>query len=109
MPSLTPVELQKARKRSGRLGGRPRKPTRDEAREAALDELLPRSMQVLRAHLGDGEDINPQAWRAALRVFEHAFGKPPDEIDEPQQPQTPGDVELMTLDEIHALRARLGS
>lgn len=108
VPSLTPKELQEARKRSGNLGGRPRKPTRDEAREAALDELLPRSLHVLRAHLGAGDDINPQAWRAALRVFEHAFGKPPDEIDEPKQPQTPGEVELMTLDEIRALRARLG-
>jgi len=74
MPSLSPTELQEARRRSGRLGGRPRKPTVEEARQAALEELIPKSLQVLRAHLGDGDTVNPDAWRAALRVFEHAYG-----------------------------------
>ena len=63
-----------ARRRSGRLGGRPRKPTVEEARQAALEALIPKSLQVLRAHLGDGDAVNPDAWRAALRVFEHAYG-----------------------------------
>jgi hypothetical protein len=41
-----------------------------EARAAALEELVPAAIKSLRAHLGDGD---PLAWRAALRVFEHAF------------------------------------
>ena len=69
MPSLTPEQLQEARRRSGRLGGRPRKPTVEEARQAALDELVPRALKVLRAHLGEGDEVNADAWRAALRVF----------------------------------------
>jgi hypothetical protein len=67
MPSLTPTELQEARRRSGRLGGRPRKPTVEEARQAALEELAPASIKSLRAHLGDGD---PDAWRAGLRCSE---------------------------------------
>jgi hypothetical protein len=41
MASLIPAELHEATKRSGRLGGRPRKPTVAEAREAASEELMP--------------------------------------------------------------------
>jgi hypothetical protein len=67
MPRLTAQELQAARVRSGRLGGRPRKPTVEEARPAALEELVPAAIKSLQAHLGDG---NPDAWRAALRVFD---------------------------------------
>jgi hypothetical protein len=73
MPSLTPAELQEARRRSGKLGGRPPRPSREEARAAALEELVPPAIKSLRAHLDDGD---PNAWRAALRVFEHAFGRP---------------------------------
>ena len=68
MPSLTPAELQEPRKRSGRLGGRARKPTGDEARRAALDELVQTALGVLNEHLDKG---GPDAWRAALRIFEH--------------------------------------
>jgi hypothetical protein len=68
MARLTPDELQEARLRSGRLGGRPKKPTVEEAREAALEELVPAAIRSLKVHLGDG---NPNAWRAALRVVEH--------------------------------------
>ena len=74
-PSLTPAQLQEVHRRSGRIGGRPRKPTVEEARQAALEELIPKSLQVLRAHLGEGDSVNPEAWRAALRVFEHAYGR----------------------------------
>jgi hypothetical protein len=83
MPSLTPAELQEARRRSGRLGGRPRKPTVEEARQAALEELTPKALRVLRAHLGEGDEVNPHAWRAALRVFEHAYGRAPEQAVEP--------------------------
>src|SRR5262249_37650968 len=76
----TPQELQQARRASGNLGGRPRKPTQAEARAAALEELVPVAIKSLRAHLGDGD---PAAWRAALRGFEHAFGRPTEFPDEP--------------------------
>jgi hypothetical protein len=79
MPSLTPTELQEARRRSGRLGGRPRKPTVEEARRAALDELVPKALRVLNEHLDKG---GPDAWRAALRVFEHAYGRAPEQPEE---------------------------
>jgi hypothetical protein len=79
MPSLTPTELQEARRRSGRLGGRPRKPTVEEARRAALDELVPKALRVLSEHLDKG---GPDAWRAALRVFEHAYGRAPEQPEE---------------------------
>lgn len=82
MPSVTPHQLHDARRRSGRLGGRPRKPTVDEARQAALDELTPKALMVLKAHLGEGDEINPNAWPAALRVFEHAFGRAPEQAAE---------------------------
>jgi hypothetical protein len=82
MPTLTPAQLQEARKRSGRLGGRPRKRSAEEARQAALDELVPKALRVLRAHLGEGDAVNPDAWRAALRVFEHQFGRAPEQIEE---------------------------
>src|SRR5262245_25104181 len=82
MPRLTPAELQAARIRSGRLGGRPRKPTVEEAREAALEQLVPKAVLVLRTHLGQGDEVNPAAWRAALRVFEHAYGRAPESAGE---------------------------
>jgi hypothetical protein len=103
--SLTPAELQEARRASGNLGGRPRKPTVAEARAAALEELLPLAMKSLLAHLGEGD---PAAWRAALRVFEHAFGRPaeiPEEDVEP--PGTLEEIQAMTPTERKAVRARL--
>ncbi len=32
-------------------------------------------------HLGDGDTVNPEARRAALRVFEHAYGRAPEQIE----------------------------
>jgi hypothetical protein len=40
---------------------------------------VPAAIKSLAAHLGDGD---PQAWRAALRVFEQAFGRPVDVVEE---------------------------
>jgi hypothetical protein len=51
MARLSAQEPQQARIRSGRLGGRPRKPTVEEARQAALEELVPAAIKSLRAHL----------------------------------------------------------
>jgi hypothetical protein len=104
--SLTPRELQEARRRSGKLGGRPRKLTRDEAREAALDELVPCALRVLRLHLGDNAEPNPLAWKAALAIFPHAFGRPAQQMEsELTHPRTIEDVDRMSLAEIRRLRA----
>lgn len=78
MPRLSPAELQAARRASGNLGGRPRKPTQAEARAAALEELVPAAIKSLAAHLGEGD---PDAWRAALRVFELSYGKPAETVE----------------------------
>jgi hypothetical protein len=48
----------------------------EEARRAALEELVPKALRVLNEHLDTG---GPDAWRAALRVFEHAYGRAPEQ------------------------------
>jgi hypothetical protein len=76
------------------LGGRPRKPTVEEARRAALDELVPKALRVLNEHLDSGR---ADAWRAALRVFEHAYGRAPEEPEEPfVMPTTVEEVERLS-------------
>jgi len=56
----------------------------------ALDELVPRALQVLKVHLGTGDEINANAWPAALRVFEYAFGREaPDGIENVVSPTAP--------------------
>jgi hypothetical protein len=77
VPKLSPHELQEARVRSGNLGGRPRKPTVDEARAEALERLVPKAIRVLEEHLDSGR---ADAWRRALRVLEHGWGRPPEQI-----------------------------
>jgi hypothetical protein len=104
MPKLTPVQLQAARVASGRLGGRPRKPTVEEARQAALEELVPSAIKSLKAHLGDGD---PDAWRAALRVFEHAFGRAPEQIEEMPVISDPDDIANLSWQQMRVLAASL--
>jgi hypothetical protein len=69
--------LQTARRRSGKLGGRPAKPTVSEARSEALERLLPKAIRVVEEHLESGK---PDAWRSAHRVLEHCWGRPPDHV-----------------------------
>jgi hypothetical protein len=83
VPRLTPAELQKARRASGNLGGRPRKPTVDEARAEALERLVPKAIRVLEEQLDAG---GKDAWRPALRVLDHAWGRPPEHLAEPELP-----------------------
>src|SRR6478736_8817087 len=71
----------------------PRKPTVEEARQAALEELVPAAIKSLPAHFGDGD---PTAWRAALRVFEHAFGRAPEQTEEAVLPIDPDGVASLT-------------
>jgi hypothetical protein len=105
MPSLTPAELQAARVASGRLGGRPRKPTREEARATALEALVPPAIASLRAHLGDGD---PAAWRAGLRVLELAYGSaPPPATEDVPVPATSEDVTNLGWSQMQILAARL--
>jgi hypothetical protein len=95
MPRLTPAELQEARLRSGKLGGRPRKPTVDEARSDALERLVPKAIRVLEEYLDSGR---PDAWRPAARVLDHAWGRPPEHVvaHEVAVPRTVAEIEQMS-------------
>jgi hypothetical protein len=74
---------------------------------AALEELTPRALKVLRAHLGEDDQVNPHAWRAALRIFEHAYGRAPEQLLEPDElPENPEDVEALSWDRLRSLAAR---
>src|SRR3954452_24388188 len=77
MPRLTPQQLQEARRRSGKLGGRPANPTVAEARTAALERLVPKAIRVLEEHLDSGR---PDAWRSACKILEHSWGPPPEPL-----------------------------
>src|SRR5262249_12129083 len=105
MPSLTPAELQEARRRCGRLGGRPRRPSREEAREGALEALVPSAVASLRGHLADGD---PSAWRAALSVIELAYGPtPPPTTDDITLPHAAADARALGWRELQIVAARL--
>lgn len=104
MPRLSPVELQDARRASGRLGGRPRKPTPSEARAEALEALVPAAVKSLAAHLGDGD---PAAWRAALRVFELCYGRPAETVAIDSTPGEQVNVREMTHEERAVLMRRV--
>jgi hypothetical protein len=101
---LSPVELSAARRASGNLGGRPRRPTQAEARSAALEELVPAAIKSLAAHLGDGE---ASSWRAALRVFELSYGKPAETVELETENLDVFMVQQMTSPERQAILARL--
>ena len=72
-PNLSIDELNEARKRSGNLGGRPRKPTVAEARAVKLEELVPKALRVLDENL-DAENEHVRQ-RAADSVLDRAWGK----------------------------------
>jgi hypothetical protein len=62
---------------------------------------------VLRAHLGEGEGVNPHAWRAALRVFEHPYGRAPEQAVEPDGlPDDPSEIENLSWVRMRVLAAR---
>ena len=59
-----------------------------------MDELVPKALRVLNEHLDSGR---ADAWRAALRVFEHAYGRGPEEPEEPfVMPTTVEEVEKLS-------------
>jgi hypothetical protein len=97
-------QLREARLRSGRLGGRPRKPTVEEARQAALEPLVPAAIKSLAAHLGDGD---PAAWRAAFRVIELLYGKPSEAVEVDTTLVDPLRIRQMTSGERAVLMRRV--
>ncbi len=81
-------------------GGRPRKPTVDEARSEALERLVPKAIRVLEEHLDSGR---ADAWLPALRVLEHGWGKPPEQIEsEPAVEDGDLNLEKMSTAELEA-------
>ena len=88
---------------SGRLGGRPRKPTVEEARTRALEKLVPKSISVLQEHLGSGR---LDAWRPALRILEHAWGRPKETV-EVHDEVTERPIDTLGLAELETLQRRL--
>jgi len=108
VPRLSPEELSAARRASGRLGGRPARPSVEEARRIALEELTPKALKVLRAHMGEGDEINPGAWRAALRIFEHQFGRAPEQpLDIVTLPNTAAEIRSLSWAQMQILAAQL--
>jgi hypothetical protein len=96
-PAGTPAELQEARRRSGRLGGRPGKPTSDNGREAALERLMPKALRVLEEKL---EANDQDSWRAAIKLIEYGRGRSAEQVE--VHSETP--VESLSLDQLRALR-----
>ena len=104
---LAPEELQAARVRSGKLGGRPRKPTVDEARAEALERLVPKAIRVLEEHLESGR---PDAWRSACRILDHSWGRPAEHVEVDSPPERDGyelDLDKLSTAELEQrVRAR---
>lgn len=66
---------------------------------------MPAAIKSLRAHLGNGD---PDAWRAALRVFEQAFGRPIEVVkDDDPHVSDPLDVAHMTRAQRDVLASRI--
>jgi hypothetical protein len=82
------------------LGGRPRRPTHDDAREAAIERLTPKALQAIERKL-DAEDAD--SWRAGVALLAYAWPKPAEQVEVRADAQ----VEELSLDQLRALRARL--
>lgn len=63
---------------------------------------MPAAIRSLAAHLGDGD---PLAWRAALRVFEQAFGRPMEMADDRHDPALLDPLDVASLSAVE--RGRL--
>jgi hypothetical protein len=100
MARLTPEQLAEARRRSGRLGGRPRRPTHDEAREAAIERLTPKALAAIERKLDAGD---ADSWRAGVALLAYSWPKPAEQVEV----RADAPVEELSLDQLRALRARL--
>ena len=74
-------------------------------RRSALDELVPQSLKVLKEHLESGK---PDAWRPALRILDHAWGRPKETV-EGQEDLVERSLDDLDLSELLELRQRLVS
>lgn len=100
MPTLTPEELSEARRRSGRLGGRPRKPTVAEARQVKLEELVPKAVRVLEEHLAPDVPAATRQ-RAAEHVLDRALGRPLARVE--SRPTVADELAGMTSEQLDEL------
>lgn len=55
---------------------------------------MPAAVKSLRARLGDGD---PAAWRAALRVFEQAHGRPSELVEEEHDPALLDPLDVVSM------------
>jgi hypothetical protein len=78
-------------------------PKAEQARTRALEELVPKSINVLQEHLASGR---LDAWRQALRILEHAWGRPKETV-EVHDEGAEHPAEGLGLAELEELRGRL--
>jgi hypothetical protein len=70
---------------------------------------MPKALKVLKAHLGEGDEVNPDAWRAALRVFEHQFGRAPEQVEEVVLPTDADGVAALSWQQLQIIAATIMS
>ena len=75
-------------------GSNPSPPIRERA-------ARPEGVGVLNEHLDKG---GPDAWRAALRIFEHQYGRAPEQPEERSMPTTVEEVEKLSWSQLVFLR-----
>jgi hypothetical protein len=72
-----------------------------------LDGLLPASLRALKAHLGDEQNPNPDAWKAAGKILELRYGPAPTEPESVVLPSDPDGIERLTWQQMRSLAASL--
>jgi hypothetical protein len=78
MRHITKARMEQAKTDPAKKGGRPRKPTREEAEAKALDRMLPKAYKVLEEQLDDEDERVRQ--KAAIDVINRVKGKAPQTI-----------------------------
>ncbi len=68
--------------------------TVEEARSAALEELVPKAVNVLREHLESG---HADAWRSAHKVLEHAWGRVPERVTVDTDADLPPPIDVASM------------
>jgi hypothetical protein len=75
-----------------------------EARAAALDELVPKALAVLRKHL---ESDRTDACRPAVKVLEYAWGIPSNQVEAPVDPNEVIDLTTLSNAQLSAMPDRV--
>jgi len=78
--------------------------TVEEARRAALEQLVPAAVRSLENHLGDGD---PAAWRAAIRVLELFYGRGTETAVDITLPVDFDGMAALSWDELRILACRV--